>query len=110
MGPDTFASGSTFVSAFQVGRFFGGGASDIGFATSTNGGTSFSSGFLPGTTAFSTPSGIYGRSSLQCMPCDTGLLLNVVATLGGGTTLLSGQLPSVTTRLRWSCTTPEPCR
>src|SRR5690349_11790836 len=50
--PDTFASGSTLVSAFQVGRFFGGGASDIGFATSTNGGTSFTSGFLPGTTPF----------------------------------------------------------
>ncbi len=31
--PDTLASGSTFVSAFQVGRFFNGGASDIGFAT-----------------------------------------------------------------------------
>jgi len=28
------------------------------------------------------------------MPCDTGLLLNVVATLGGGTTLLSGQRTS----------------
>ena len=28
--PDTFAAGSTLVSAFQVGRFFGGGASDIG--------------------------------------------------------------------------------
>src|SRR5713226_4770907 len=48
--PDTLASGSTFVSAFQVGRFFNGGASDIGFATSTNGGTGFKNGFLPGTT------------------------------------------------------------
>ena len=57
--PDTFASGRTLVSVFQVGRFFGGGASDIGFATSTDGGTSFTSGFLPGTTPFSTPGGIY---------------------------------------------------
>jgi BNR repeat protein len=61
--PDTFASGSTLVSAFQVGRFFGGGASDIGFATSTNGGTSFTSGFLPGTTPFAAPGGIYGAVS-----------------------------------------------
>src|SRR6266849_6371684 len=61
--PDTFASGSTLVSAFQVGRFFNGGASDIGFATSTNGGKSFTSGFLPGTTPFATPAGIYGRVS-----------------------------------------------
>src|SRR4051794_41972844 len=28
--PDTFAHGSTVVGAFQVGRFFNGGASDIG--------------------------------------------------------------------------------
>src|SRR6266852_5852778 len=61
--PDTFASGSTFVSAFQVGRFFNGGASDIGFATSSNGGNSFKKGFLPGTTPFSTPAGIYARVS-----------------------------------------------
>src|SRR6266568_6224531 len=43
--PDTFAFGSTIVSTFQVGRFFNGGASDIGFATSTNGGKSFTNGF-----------------------------------------------------------------
>jgi hypothetical protein len=61
--PDTFASGSTFVSAFQVGRFFNGGASDIGFATSTNSGKSFTNGFLPGTTPFSTPAGTYARVS-----------------------------------------------
>jgi hypothetical protein len=28
------------------------------------------------------------------MPCDTGLLLNAIATLGGGTTLLAGQRTS----------------
>jgi len=36
--PDTFAFGNTIVSAFQQGRFFDGGGSDIGFATSTDGG------------------------------------------------------------------------
>ncbi len=61
--PDTFAFGSTIVATMQVGRFFSGGASDIGFATSTNGGSSFSNGFLPGTTPFSTPPGIYARTS-----------------------------------------------
>src|SRR5258708_35061848 len=50
--PDTFAFGSTFVSAFQVGRFFSGGASDICFVTSTNGGKSFTNCFLPDTTPF----------------------------------------------------------
>ncbi len=61
--PDTFAFGSTIVSAFQVGRFFNGGASDIGFATSSSGGSSFKNGFLPGTTPFATPAGIYARVS-----------------------------------------------
>jgi len=51
--PDTFAFGSTVVSAFQVGRFFGGGASDIGFATSHDGGTTWTHGFLPGMTTSS---------------------------------------------------------
>lgn len=48
----TAAFGSTIVSAFQVGRIFGGGASDIGFATSTDSGATWSNGFLPGTTIF----------------------------------------------------------
>ncbi|MGO9127616.1 MAG: sialidase family protein [Terriglobales bacterium] len=48
--PDTFAYGSTIVSAFQVGRIYSGGGSDIGFATSTNGGKTWTSGYLPGLT------------------------------------------------------------
>lgn len=35
--PDTYSFGSTIVSAFQVGRFNNGGATNIGFATSTDG-------------------------------------------------------------------------
>ena len=49
--PDTFAFGSTIVSAFQVGRVFGGGSSNIGWATSTNGGATWTNGFLPGITS-----------------------------------------------------------
>jgi hypothetical protein len=50
--PDTFAVGSTVVAAFQAGRFFDGGASDIGYVRSTNGGSTWSvSGFLPGLTS-----------------------------------------------------------
>jgi len=48
--PDTFAAGSTIVGTFQVGRFFDGGSSNIGFSTSTNSGTSWTPGFLPGIT------------------------------------------------------------
>ena len=48
--PDTFAFGNTIVSAFQTGRVSGGGSSNIGFVTSTDGGATWTSGFLPGTT------------------------------------------------------------
>jgi hypothetical protein len=47
-----FAVGSTIVSAFQVGRIFSGGASDIGFATTTDAGASWTTGFLPGITIY----------------------------------------------------------
>jgi hypothetical protein len=50
--PDTFAAGSTFVTVTQSGRFFDGGGSDIGFATSTNGGQTWSSGTLPAITPY----------------------------------------------------------
>ena len=51
--PDTFAWGNTVVGAFQSGRFFGGGASDIGWARSGDGGRTWTHGFLPGITATS---------------------------------------------------------
>jgi len=43
--PDSFSFGSTIVSVFQVGRIFNGGSSDIGWATSTDGGTTWTYGF-----------------------------------------------------------------
>src|SRR3954453_13541803 len=50
--PDTFAFGSTVVGAMQVGRFFNGGATDIGFARSGDGGATWDPrGFLPGMTS-----------------------------------------------------------
>ena len=44
---DTFASGSTIVTAFQSGRFYDGGSSDIGWATSVDAGGTWTHGFLP---------------------------------------------------------------
>lgn len=61
--PDTFAFGTTIVSAFQVGRFFNGGASNLGWATSTDGGLTWINGFLPGLTIHSAPPGPYARAS-----------------------------------------------
>src|SRR5262245_57706139 len=66
--PDTFASGSTVVATFQVGRFFNGGASDIGFVRSGDGGATWGpAGFLPGLTfnagAFADPDSPFERVS-----------------------------------------------
>ena len=48
--PDTLSFGSTLVVTAQQGRFFDGGASGTGFATSTDAGATFTSGPLPGLT------------------------------------------------------------
>ncbi len=51
--PDSYSNGRQTVAVFQSGRFFSGGASDIGWATSAaSDGTGWSHGFLPGTTTF----------------------------------------------------------
>ncbi|MFF2809553.1 hypothetical protein ACFVT2_20685 [Streptomyces sp. NPDC058000] len=50
--PDTFAHGNTIVSSSQVGRFTDGGASDIGWNASTDGGATWQHGMLPGITTY----------------------------------------------------------
>ena len=61
--PDSYSNGSTIVSATQVGRFNDGGASNIGWVTSTDNGTTWRGGFLPNTTVYATPAGTYDRVS-----------------------------------------------
>jgi hypothetical protein len=48
--PHVLANGETLVSAFQTGRIAPGGATAIGWATSTDGGNTWAHGFLPGLT------------------------------------------------------------
>ena len=48
--PHVVANGNTLVAAFQTGRIAPGGSTDIGWATSTDGGTTWTHGFLPGLT------------------------------------------------------------
>ncbi len=50
--PGTFSWGSKIVTAFQVARIYGGGGADIGWATSTDGGTTWTNGYLPGITVY----------------------------------------------------------
>lgn len=85
--PDTFAFGSTVVSAFQTGRFFDGGASNIGFATSQDRGKTWVHGFLPSTTVNSTPAGPYDRVSDPTVAYDAKHGAWLITSLGleGGT-------------------------
>ncbi|HEX8814730.1 MAG TPA: sialidase family protein [Terriglobales bacterium] len=48
--PDTYSWGSTMMAAFQVARIFGGGGADLGFSISTDGGKTWTQGYLPGLT------------------------------------------------------------
>lgn len=48
--PHVLANKNTLVAAIQTGRIAPGGATDIGWATSTDGGTTWTHGFLPGLT------------------------------------------------------------
>jgi len=79
--PDTFSYGNTIVTAFQVGRIFGGGASDIGFATSTDGGSTWTNGFLPGITTFF-DGGSFSAASDAAVAYDAAHGVWLVASLG----------------------------
>ncbi|MBA3943491.1 MAG: exo-alpha-sialidase [Herpetosiphonaceae bacterium] len=86
--PDSFAFGSTIVAATQTGRFTDGGSSDIGWATSTNGGLSWTHGFLPGVTIYQ-GGGTYQRvsdPSVAYDPKDNVWLISSLAIGSGSTT------------------------
>src|SRR6202140_2930769 len=78
--PHMFANGSTFVAAFQAGRIPAGGATAIGWATSTDGGTSWSRGFLPGLTK-GEGSGPYDAASDPAVAYDAKHGIWMIATL-----------------------------
>src|SRR5947209_6254148 len=80
--PDSFAFGNTIVSTFQSGRFFDGGASNIGFATSTNAGETWTHGFLPSSTVYATPKGIYPRASDPSVAYDANHKVWIISWLG----------------------------
>ncbi|MBO0869532.1 MAG: exo-alpha-sialidase [Micromonosporaceae bacterium] len=78
--PDTFAFGSTIVAAFQVGRVSGGGASNIGWATSTDGGATWSHGYLPGITG--NAGGSFGQVSDASVAYDARHNVWLISTIG----------------------------
>jgi hypothetical protein len=80
--PDTFAAGSTVVSAVQVGRVFGGGSSNIGFATSKDSGATFTNGYLPGSTVNASSAGIYAAASDPSVAYDASHKVWLISWLG----------------------------
>jgi hypothetical protein len=80
--PDMYSFGNTVVAAFQAGRFFsGGGSSNIGWATSSDGGATWSSGFLPSLTIYATPAGQAARATDPAVTFDRKSGTWLIATL-----------------------------
>ena len=61
--PDSFTVGATTVTTFQVGRMRAGGATNLGWATSKDGGRTWRRGVLPRLTTASVPPGPSNRAS-----------------------------------------------
>jgi hypothetical protein len=80
--PDSFAWRSTIVTTFQNGRFDEGGAANIGWATSRDGGRSWRSGVLPGLSLYSSPPGRYDAVSDPVVAFDALHGVWLIATLG----------------------------
>jgi hypothetical protein len=90
--PHLFANGNTLVATFQTGRIFGGGSTDIGWATSTDGGTTWTHGFLPGLTT-GQGTGPYGAASDPVVAFDAKHGVWMIASLPISATV---QTPAVT--------------
>lgn len=80
--PDSFSFGQTIVTTFQSGRFTGGGAANIGWATSRDAGLTWRAGHLPGQSIFSTPAGSGTLVSDPVVAYDARHGQWLIATLG----------------------------
>jgi hypothetical protein len=80
--PDSFSFGSTIVTAAQEGRFFDGGASGIGFGTSTDNGATWRSGVLPQLTVLQNPAGAFDRVTDPSVAFDARHNVWMVSSLG----------------------------
>lgn len=78
--PHMLSNGSTLVAAFQTGRIGPGGATDIGWATSADGGGTWAHGFLPGLTT-GEGSGPYDAASDPAVAYDASHGVWMIASL-----------------------------
>jgi hypothetical protein len=79
--PDNYAFGSTIVAAVQTGRIANGGASNISWATSTDGGSTWHHGYLPGTTVYASPPGTLSAVSDPSVSYDAAHHTWIIASL-----------------------------
>lgn len=84
--PHMIANGSTLVAAFQTGRVASGGATDIGWATSVDGGNTWTHGFLPGLT-IGEGTGPYDAASDPVVAYDAKHAVWIIASLPLSATL-----------------------
>ncbi len=82
--PDTYTFGSTLVSAFQVGRYYDGGSTDVGWATYSGG--SWHHGLLPGLTTNAPNPGSYDRATDPSVTYDRAHQIWMIATLAMSST------------------------
>jgi hypothetical protein len=89
--PDSLSVGDTTVAAFQVGRRFDGGSTNIGYATSADEGRTWRSGLLPGLTTASRPPGPNELASDPVVGYDSthGVWLVAALAVDGKTTRLT---------------------
>ena len=78
--PHVLANGTTEVAAFQTGRIAPGGATAIGWATSTDGGSTWTHGFLPGLTT-GNGGGPYDAASDPAVAYDAKHAVWMISTL-----------------------------
>src|SRR5580700_7314616 len=78
--PHMLANGTTLVAAFQTGRIVNGGGTAIGWATSTDGGSTWTHGFLPGLTT-GNGGGPYSAASDPAVAYDAKHAVWMIATL-----------------------------
>jgi RTX calcium-binding nonapeptide repeat (4 copies) len=79
--PDSFTFGRTTVAAFQVGRRVDGAATNVGYAVTTDDGTTWRSGLLPGLTVASVPPGPNQRVSDPVVAFDAAHQTWLISTL-----------------------------
>jgi hypothetical protein len=87
--PDSHAFGSTIVTVFQSGRYVEGGAANIGFATSRDGGRTWRSGLLPGLSVYSKPPGVSSSVSDPVVAYDAARRWWLAASLSTTGVLIS---------------------